>query len=105
VTEVRSGGHPAGGASLAPGARRGRPTRRGPLARAVLFLPLLVGGWVVRSRRFLREVVSELRKVIYPSRTELITYVTVVLIFVTFMVAFVAGLDYAFTKAVLAVFG
>lgn len=54
---------------------------------------------------YYRETVSELRKVIYPTRSELITYVTVVLIFVTFMVAAVAGLDYLFSKLDLAVFG
>lgn len=62
-------------------------------------------GAVVRTRRFFREVVAELRKVIYPSRAELATYVTVVLFFVSSMVAIVAGLDYAFTKLVLALFG
>ncbi|MCA1481672.1 preprotein translocase subunit SecE, partial [Bradyrhizobium sp. NBAIM08] len=43
--------------------------------------------------RFLREVVAELRKVIWPGRRELITYTTVVIVFVAFMVALVAGLD------------
>src|SRR4051794_2311486 len=56
-------------------------------------------------RRFLREVVAELRKVIWPGRRELITYTTVVIIFVAFIVALVAGLDVLFAKGVLAVFG
>ena len=56
-------------------------------------------------RRFLREVVAELRKVIWPGRRELITYTTVVIVFVAFIVALVAGLDLVFAKAVLAVFG
>ncbi len=55
--------------------------------------------------RFLREVVAELRKVIWPGRRELITYTTVVIIFVAFMVALVAGLDVLFAQGVLAVFG
>jgi preprotein translocase subunit SecE len=55
--------------------------------------------------KYYREVVAELRKVIWPSRTELLTYVTVVLVFVVFVTALTAGLDYGFTKAVLAVFG
>ena len=55
--------------------------------------------------RFLREVVAELRKVIWPGRRELITYTTVVIVFVAFMVALVAGLDILFAQAVLAVFG
>ncbi|MGY1770626.1 preprotein translocase subunit SecE [Blastococcus sp. SYSU D00813] len=56
-------------------------------------------------RRFLREVVAELRKVIWPGRRELITYTTVVIVFVSFMVALVAGLDLLFAQGVLAVFG
>jgi preprotein translocase subunit SecE len=56
-------------------------------------------------RRFLREVVAELRKVIWPGRKELITYTTVVILFVAFMVALVSGLDLLFAKGVLAVFG
>jgi preprotein translocase subunit SecE len=56
-------------------------------------------------RGFLREVVAELRKVIWPGRRELITYTTVVIVFVAFIVALVAGLDVLFAKGVLAVFG
>ena len=55
--------------------------------------------------RFLREVVAELRKVIWPGRKELITYTTVVIVFVAVMVALVAGLDILFAQGVLAVFG
>ena len=55
--------------------------------------------------RFLREVVAELRKVIWPGRRELITYTTVVIVFVSFIVALVAGLDLGFAKLVVAVFG
>ncbi|GAA5146654.1 hypothetical protein GCM10023321_06430 [Pseudonocardia eucalypti] len=58
-----------------------------------------------RLVRYLREVVAELRKVIWPTRKDLVTYTLVVLVFVSFMVALVAGLDFAFGKAVFAVFG
>jgi preprotein translocase subunit SecE len=54
---------------------------------------------------FFRQVVAELRRVIWPTRRELITYTTVALVFVLIMVAIVTGLDYLLTKAVLAVFG
>ncbi len=54
---------------------------------------------------FVRQVVAELRRVIWPTRRELITYTTVALVFVLIMVAIVTGLDYLLTKAVLAVFG
>ncbi|WP_308222485.1 preprotein translocase subunit SecE [Frankia sp. AgB32] len=58
-----------------------------------------------RPLQFIREVMAELRKVVYPGRSELITYVLVVLIFVTVVTAFVASLDFGLTKAVLAIFG
>jgi preprotein translocase subunit SecE len=58
-----------------------------------------------RLIRFLREVVSELGKVIWPSRRELVVYTGVVLVFVSFMVAFVALLDMGLGRAVLTVFG
>jgi preprotein translocase subunit SecE len=58
-----------------------------------------------RLSRFLREVVSELRKVIWPTRRELVVYTAVVLVFVTVMVTFVALLDMGLGRAVLAVFG
>ena len=60
---------------------------------------------VARLMRFLREVVAELRKVIWPTRKELVTYTIVVLIFVSFMVALVAVLDIAFAKGVFWLFG
>jgi preprotein translocase subunit SecE len=59
----------------------------------------------VRLARFLREVVSELGKVIWPNRRELVVYTAVVLVFVSFMVAFVALLDMGLGRAVLTVFG
>jgi preprotein translocase subunit SecE len=58
-----------------------------------------------RVTRLWREVAAEMRKVIWPTRRELVAYSTVVLVFVTAMVLLVAGLDYGFTRAVLAVFG
>jgi preprotein translocase subunit SecE len=55
--------------------------------------------------RFVREAVSEMRKVLWPSRNELVTYAIVVIVFVVIMVAIVAGLDFGFAKLVLQVFG
>ena len=54
---------------------------------------------------FYRQVIAELRKVIWPTRKELVTYTTVVVFFVLVMVAVVAVFDLAFGKGVLAVFG
>jgi preprotein translocase subunit SecE len=45
------------------------------------------------------------RKVIWPTRKELVTYTVVCLVFVLFMVVIVTSLDYGFTKLVFVVFG
>ena len=58
-----------------------------------------------RIVQYYREVVSELRKVIWPGRNELITYSIVVLVFVIVVTAIVGVLDYGLTKAVLGIFG
>jgi preprotein translocase subunit SecE len=58
-----------------------------------------------RFALFVRQVVAELRKVIWPTRKELVSYTTVVVVFVVIMASIVAGLDYVFTRAVLFVFG
>jgi preprotein translocase subunit SecE len=54
---------------------------------------------------FFREVVSELRKVIWPTRKELITYTTIVIGFVTVMTTIVGLLDYGLGKGILWAFG
>jgi preprotein translocase subunit SecE len=46
-----------------------------------------------------------MRKVLWPARSELVTYAVVVIVFVVIMVAIVAGLDFGFAKLVLALFG
>jgi preprotein translocase subunit SecE len=58
-----------------------------------------------RLGRFFREVVSELRKVIWPTRKELLTYTSVVVVFVAVILTVVGLLDLGFAKAVLFVFG
>lgn len=63
------------------------------------------GGPFGRVSRFLREVVAELTKVIWPTRKELITYTIVVLVFVSVMIAIVSGIDVGFAKFVIWAFG
>lgn len=58
-----------------------------------------------RLLKFLREVIAELRKVIWPNRKQMVTYTSVVLVFVVFMVAFISGMDLAFVKGVDWLFG
>ena len=62
-------------------------------------------GFFGRIGRFVREVIAELRKVIWPTRNELLTYTAVVVVFVAIMLAIVAGLDFLYAKGVLFVFG
>jgi preprotein translocase subunit SecE len=58
-----------------------------------------------RLINFIREVVAELRKVIWPTRKELTTYTLVVVVFVIIMLTIVGGLDFGFAKLVLWTFG
>jgi preprotein translocase subunit SecE len=59
---------------------------------------------LARFFRFLREVVGELRKVIWPTRKQQLTYTAVVLVFVAVIVALVSGLDLLFAKGVFWIF-
>ena len=59
---------------------------------------------IARFAKFIREVVGELRKVIWPTRKQQLTYTIVVLVFVAVVVAVVSGLDLLFDKGVFWVF-
>nr|WP_301539497.1 preprotein translocase subunit SecE [Nocardioides sp. zg-1308] len=52
----------------------------------------------------MRQVVAELRKVVWPTQQQLITYFFVVLVFVIVIMALVTLLDLAFGKLVFEVF-
>jgi preprotein translocase subunit SecE len=54
---------------------------------------------------YLKQVVAEMRKVIWPSRKQMLTYTSVVLAFLAFMVALVGLADFGLAKLVLLVFG
>ena len=53
---------------------------------------------------FYRQVVAELRKVVWPTQQQLVTYFVVVMVFVLVVMAIVALLDLGFGKAVFAIF-
>ncbi len=78
------------GEDLVASAKRERAERRGPFARIALFI---------------RQVISELKKVVTPTRRELFSYTGVVLAFVIVMMALVYGLDFGFGWVVAWVFG
>lgn len=54
---------------------------------------------------YLRQVVAELRKVIWPNRKQMVSYTTVVLVFLVFMVALISGADLGLARLVSLVFG
>jgi len=54
---------------------------------------------------YLKQVVAEMRKVIWPNRKQMLTYTSVVLAFLAFMVTLVGLADFGLTKLVLLVFG
>jgi preprotein translocase subunit SecE len=54
---------------------------------------------------YLKQVVAELRKVIWPNRKQMINYTAVVLVFLAFMVALIGLVDLGLLKLVTLVFG
>ncbi|CAB5240934.1 MAG: preprotein translocase subunit SecE [Actinobacteria bacterium] len=62
-------------------------------------------GLFARVGLFYRQITSELAKVVWPTRNQLTTYTSVVLVFVTFIIAVVSLLDLVLTKIVFLVFG
>ncbi len=76
----------------------------------------MAGGNAVRSRDerraertgpvlFYRQVVAELRKVVWPTQQQLVTYFIVVLVFVLVLMTVVSLLDLGFGRLVFKVFG
>ncbi|WP_329561279.1 preprotein translocase subunit SecE [Kitasatospora sp. NBC_01266] len=62
-------------------------------------------GLLARISLFYRQIVAELRKVVWPTRSELTSYTGVVLTFVVVMVMLVYGLDVAFAHITFSIFG
>jgi len=54
---------------------------------------------------FFRQIVAELRKVIWPNRKQMVNYTAVVLVFLAFMVALIGLVDLGLAKLVMLVFG
>jgi preprotein translocase subunit SecE len=62
-------------------------------------------GVFARIGLFYRQILSELKKVVWPTRKQLSTYTAVVLVFVLFIIAVVSLIDLVLTKVVFWVFG
>jgi len=69
---------------------RGQSPKKNPIARLLLFY---------------RQVVAEMRKVVWPTRQELITYTIVVIVFVVCFALLVLAFDLGVARVVRAVFG
>ncbi|GHE44691.1 protein translocase subunit SecE [Streptomyces longispororuber] len=68
----------------------GKRGKKGPLGRLALFY---------------RQIVAELRKVVWPTRSQLTTYTTVVIVFVVIMIGLVTVIDYGFSNLIKYIFG
>ncbi len=85
-----SAAHDAEGSARASGPKSKSGERRGLFARIALFV---------------RQVVAELKKVVRPTRQDLITYTSVVLVFVAVVMAFVTLVDLGIGRFTFWVFG
>ncbi|MFF2650902.1 preprotein translocase subunit SecE [Streptomyces sp. NPDC058045] len=68
----------------------GKRGKKGPFGRLALFY---------------RQVIAELRKVVWPTRNQLTTYATVVIVFVVIMIGLVTVMDYGLNHVAKYVFG
>ena len=68
----------------------GKRGKKGPFGRLALFY---------------RQIVAELRKVVWPTRSQLTTYTAVVIVFVVIMIGLVTVIDFGLDKAAKYVFG
>ena len=64
-----------------------------------------MGRFVAAVSLFVRQILDELRKVVRPTRHELTTYTSVVIVFVTVVMMYVWGLDQLCIKLVGLLFG
>ncbi len=72
------------------GRKGGKRAKKGPLKRLALFY---------------RQIVAELRKVVWPTRNQLTSYTIAVIIFVVLMIGLVTLIDYGLSNAAKYVFG
>ncbi|MET8894923.1 preprotein translocase subunit SecE [Streptomyces albogriseolus] len=68
----------------------GKRAKKGPLKRLALFY---------------RQIIAELRKVVWPTRNQLTSYTTAVIVFVVLMIGLITLIDYGLSNAAKYVFG
>jgi preprotein translocase subunit SecE len=89
--QLGADGAPAARRAPSTGAARRAPERERP-------------GIAQRVGTYLREVRSELSKVLWPRREEVVTYSTVVLTTLVFIALLIFGLNYVFARGVIHLF-
>ncbi|MCV7227536.1 preprotein translocase subunit SecE [Mycolicibacterium komossense] len=94
VIAVEDGAGKNGSGSKGKGGRKAAKGSDGPSRNPILFVI-----------NYLKQVVAELRKVIWPNRKQMVSYTSVVLVFLVFMVALISGVDLGWGRLVLLVFG
>ncbi len=82
------------GAASSDRARRDAPRKGNPVGRFLAGISL-----------FISQILAELRKVVRPTRHELVTYTSVVIAFVTVVMALIWGADQLIVKLVAFAFG
>jgi preprotein translocase subunit SecE len=93
AVELTESAAEAGAGKKAKKAKKPRKSD-GPSANPIVFV-----------YNYLKQVVAELRKVIWPNRKQMMTYTSVVLAFLVFMVTLIGVVDLGLAKLVLMVFG
>ncbi|MGO3328224.1 preprotein translocase subunit SecE [Gordonia sp. (in: high G+C Gram-positive bacteria)] len=86
-------------------AEQGGGTAVATKSRAAASAPSTSHNPFVRIWVFLKQVVSEMRKVVWPTRNDMVNYTIAVLAFLVVLTAIIAGLDIGFAKLMLLVFG
>jgi preprotein translocase subunit SecE len=81
--------------------RRDAPRRRNPVSRFIGAIGRFFGAIAL----FIRQILDELRKVVRPTRHELVTYTGVVIFFVTTVMMYVWGLDQLVNRLIAFSFG
>ena len=62
-------------------------------------------GLFSRIALFLRQVMFELKKVVWPTKEQMVTYTAVVVVFVIIVGLIIAALDFVFVQLILFIFG
>jgi len=94
VTDAATDAGTGGSNGKPPKARTAKDRAEGPSRNPIVFVV-----------NYLKQVVAELRKVIWPNRKQMVTYTSVVLVFLAFMVALISGVDIGLARLISLVFG